>query len=407
MASGHTLASSRRGGRNLVANPYALKEEELTDTLKQHLEQLESFWTSTAVQLDRENTIDPATFRLYKFKILCILGWLKNVQGEDLKQLSLEQIIDLSQLQKFVEWGIQTRKNEYGWALNVTKAALSVSRWLFSMSKIEEKPVADLQAYLHSLNQKFQEALEEKSERIPMTFKQSVMVVEYLHQCCAPLQKSGIARSESAIMRSWQRYLIVALLTYTPLRQREIRELKLGQSLIRDRDNYRICLNTKHKTNKEFEIPRLLTEDLDVWVEQFLPKILPKDNLVFIRLGTTNKLPSLGQPLSSRDISDLVSSAIYKATSILFDEPIRTPALILRDLTFGVLEQFSEPELIAESSQSRVTKQIVNIVRPQSQSSSILNQIKAPIQDFLEILKEEVEESDEDGFEDSASQSND
>jgi integrase len=341
LASGHTLAKARRGGRNFVASSYALKEEELTDTLKQQLKQLENFWISTSVRLRQENAIDQDTFELYKFKILCILGWLKNIQAEELKQLSLEQVVDFSKLQEFIEWGIQTRGNGYGWAMNTTKATLAVSRWLSSKSKIKKDSATDLQAYLQSLTQKYHQILDERSEKLPLTFKQGVMVVEYLKQCCAPRQESGLVRSESAVMRSWQRYLIVALLIYTPIRQREIRELKLGTSLVRDQDSYWIYLDTKSKKSKEFKLPKLLIEDFDVWVQHFLPKILPEDNLVFPRIGGSNKPESLGEPLSSRDISDLISSAIYKATSILFDEPIQTSALMLRNLTFGFLDQFS------------------------------------------------------------------
>ncbi|MBM0740408.1 hypothetical protein JOY44_02040 [Phormidium sp. CLA17] len=123
-------------------------------------------------------------------------------------------------------------------------------------------------------------------------------------------------------MKSWERYLIVALLTYCPISQREVRELEWERSLIRDSEGYSIYLHTTTKASgRKFRLPELLVHDLDKWREEFHPEIPVQTNRVFVRLGSGRTPESFGQPLNSRDISDLVSTAIYKATSILFDQP--------------------------------------------------------------------------------------
>jgi hypothetical protein len=64
--------------------------------------------------------------------------------------------------------------------------------------------------------------------------------------------------------------------------------------------------------------------------------------LVFTRLGSNRTPESLGQPLTDRDISDLISSAIYKATSILFNKPTRVTPQSLRQLGLSHLKQSSQ-----------------------------------------------------------------
>lgn len=91
-----------------------------------------------------------------------------------------------------------------------------------------------------------------------VTFEQCVDVVKYLRKCCAPKRTAfrkgqgknhaGRKRSDEAIMLSWLRYLLVAILTYCPIRQRELRDLELGKTLFREEDGYVVRLRPEdHK----------------------------------------------------------------------------------------------------------------------------------------------------------------
>jgi hypothetical protein len=82
-----------------------------------------------------------------------------------------------------------------------------------------------------------------------VTMEELWFIVRYLRRCCARRRTNYVKRSDYTIMQSWQRYLIIAILTYCPLRQREIRELEIGRTLYREEDCYCVLLDpADHKS---------------------------------------------------------------------------------------------------------------------------------------------------------------
>jgi len=344
--SGQTLARSQQGRQPLALTPYAFKEDELATNLQQQIQQLELFWVTTTVPIRHEKPIQPATFQLYKTSILCFLGWLRQIQPDPLVPLKLADMTEPQLLQQFLIWGQQERGNSHGWAINITKAALAVARWLASTSPEAALDLAGVQTELLSLTRKQARHLEPRNESKLLSYDESIQVLDYLKACCAPRQKSGLLRTELAIMKAWQRYLIISLLVYTPVRQSELRALKLGQSLVRDATHYRVTLSGKTNVYKEFALPNHLTADFDHWFNQFWPLLQSAEKRVFARPGANNRPECLGEPLSARDISHLVASAVYKATSVLFEQPIRSTPHSFRKATFTYLEQLGHAALI-------------------------------------------------------------
>jgi integrase len=360
ISNGQTLAKARKGGRKFNANPYALKEEELTPLLSQQLEHLQNFWTKPGINERKGAAIKEQTYRTYRTHILSYLGWLQNIQGEKPEQLSLERVADLERLQAFIDWGIQQKGNSYGWAMNITQTVISVAKWLYRKTQHKDfrdiPQIAALRDYCQTLREYYQEKREcypQESSRYnhnqeQITPEEGRQIVEYLRQCCAPCNSVGIQRSETAILKSWERYLIVALLAYCPMRQREIRLLEWQRSLFRKQDGYWVQFDTKYKAGSktgvaiDYLLPKNLTSDLDEWLQQWRPKIPTDHKLVFTRLGSNRTPESLGQPLTDRDISDLISSAIYKATSILFNKPTRVTPQSLRQLGLSHLKPISQ-----------------------------------------------------------------
>jgi integrase len=372
-----TSAKSRSRGRQFnikpySLKPYSLKEEELTKKLKEQLDQLQEFWTNPKALNHKESRLKQTTFRAYRHSILCILGWHKNIQEVDLCSLELAQVADLEQLKAFIDWGIQ-RGNGIGWAINMTVAGVAVVKWLFSQKPGNGKsnPVKELQNYLQVLRKQYHsEALDKDSAKEEkykgvLTFEEGVQVVEYLRQCCAPRHKSGTTRSESAVLKSWQRYLLMALLIYSPCRQAEIRRLD-ERSLFRKQDGYWVQSPPKFKTGsnsaigKEFLLPNLLTEDLDKWLKDLRSQIKTEHNFVFIRTGSGRVPESLGQPLTARDTSDLVSTAIYQATSVLFETPKRGTPHVFRNSTISYLGQLGrlEHDRLAELTKGQISPEL-------------------------------------------------
>ena len=337
ISNGRTLSKTREPRQRLHEKPYKLRDEELTPKLEMQLRQLHDFWTTPDYPARKARPLREQTFRTYRNSILCILGWQQNIQARDWDQLSLEQVTNLEQLKTFLQWGEQERGNKTGWAINIMQAAICVAKWWASQSHQENQSsiVVSLQQYSQTLHHQYSNR--EIIDRKIITFEESGQVVDYLKQCCAPLHKSGSPRAKTALLKAWQRYLIIALLVYSPLRQSEIRALEWTRSLRREKDGYWVRLHSsksgvhnESSASKDFRLPTHLTGDLDKWIEDFRAKIDTDHCHVFIRTGSGRGADTLGQPLGTHDLSSLVSTAIYKATSVLFESPKLGSPSVLR-----------------------------------------------------------------------------
>jgi integrase len=183
--------------------------------------------------------------------------------------------------------------------LNVTAAALNVAKWLYHQQSISPKyrdikaiellraKVAELSAK-HEKEPKRLVSKEKLTEKL-IPFDQVQEVVRYLRRCCATRTAGGYKRRDLTIIHSWQVYLIIALLAYCPIRQREVREMEIGRTLFREEKGYVVLLEPEdHKgggftgKGREFYLPSLLTEDLDTWLDVWRPKLRPVHNRVFI-----------------------------------------------------------------------------------------------------------------------------
>jgi site-specific recombinase XerD len=335
---------------------YGLQPKELPSKTKIQLNSFQKFWTDTEVPERKKPPISERTFTGYSSSILWFLGWLHNVQGEALENLELAHFAELTLLKQFVAWGINQRGNGYGWATNIGYASMAVAKWLNPQSKSRDfKDIAlveDIREYVRYLREQHRnEEPRQNLDQKRLTFQEAQQVVEYLKQCCAPLDKYGDDRSEQAIMSSWQRYLIVAILTYCPVRQHELRELTLNETLFREADGYWVKLTSKqHKAGRksrkgrEYPIPKHLTEDLDIWLRKWRSRVPTAHNLVFIQMRANHHPESLGQPLEAGNMTDLVSSAVHNATAVLFDEPKDTTPHMFRRIAITYQRRYGRPE---------------------------------------------------------------
>jgi integrase len=126
-----------------------------------------------------------------------------------------------------------------------------------------------------------------------LTHEQARQVVQYLKTLCAPNcgrhdQKTGEflshrIRLDSVITRAWQSYLIINILVYCPVRQQEIRNFILNETLFRKKDEqgipYYVAKFWEHKRSsitgkpRHYKLPAILTEDIDLWVYKWRPLI--------------------------------------------------------------------------------------------------------------------------------------
>ncbi|WP_088892406.1 hypothetical protein [Leptolyngbya ohadii] len=309
---------------NLI--PYAVQEKELPDKLRQQLEQLQDFWINPCHPQRKEKALEELTFKTYKKLLLSYLGWLRNVQHSNLETVDLVALANSQQLEKFVTWGVDCRNNTYGWALQVAQAVVLIAKGN------SQNLVAQTEDLMRDLRLKARhEQLTRKSEQIQtLEFEECVEILNYLRQCCASRNHSGDKRSELAILRSWQRYLMIALLTYCPIRQREIALLDLSESVSKQECGELALIvqrAARHQTKTlQYALPQQLSKDLQVWIDEWRPKVITEHNRIFIRLGSNRTPESLGQPLTDRDISETISVALRSATAALLGAPLEINA---------------------------------------------------------------------------------
>ena len=285
---GDNIMNSNRGRRALHTTSYALKETELTPELVQQLAELHIFCTGEYVSYRQDKKMREITFKNHRTRALSFFGWLRTAKNYEITDLDITVLVDLSLLNKFLEWGINVQGNTCGWAQGFCELALNVLKWLHCHESKRPKyrdieAVDEVRMIINKLAERYaeQRKANKKAKRPEkeMTMEQCVEIIKYLRKCCAPRDSFGSKRSTLSVVHSWQRYLLVAILTYCPLRQRELRELELNRTLFRTLEGYRMVLHPEdNKTGDErdFILSDILASevvvDLDEWLDVWRPR---------------------------------------------------------------------------------------------------------------------------------------
>jgi hypothetical protein len=138
----------------------------------------------------------------------------------------------------------------------------------------------------------------------------------------------------------YQRYLILAFFASVPDRQRTIRELEIGRTFVKDKQNG--CWAIKHapedyKTGKSYgERPAMqlspeLSPSIDDFLENWRPSLKPSTDYLFLQ-------PRTGNPLTANSIYQIVSRATYKSTGK------KTNPHLLRDMIVTHVRQSDASE---------------------------------------------------------------
>ena len=118
------------------------------------------------------------------------------------------------------------------------------------------------------------------------------------------------------VAEAYQRYLILAILASVPDRQRTIRELEVGRTLIKDTDSG--CWVIKHgpgdyKTGKHYgerpsmQLAEELTPAIDDFVKRWRPSLKPNTNVLLVQSKT-------GKPMTSNSVFKRVVRCCFKYT---------------------------------------------------------------------------------------------
>jgi integrase len=389
-------------GKNSRLNPYSLPMDQLPEMVQKECDLLTKFWMQREVSDRLSEPIREVTMNHHIFNIQCIFGFLITSKGGDLaalgvrledlntpltslkitkSDLTLSLITEVKLINKFIEWGVNERwagtgfpPNGYSWAKQMATTAKKVAQWQHRSSEDydEAEAVKALSRLIKRINKR-SKTDGKKLEEVPPSFAQCLMIIEWLRKSCAPRSRSRkgrtSSRKEKSIARSWQRYLICALLLYCAMRQRELRELELGRTLFRREDGYWALLEPDDHKNgsktgmtREYPIPDCLTADLDEWLGVWRPRIAamvaeeyPQNehnpNLVFCALGSNSYPHMLGRPIKGCHICGMVKSALYRASSTIFGDGLEICPHRFRDIAVTHQREYGDPsqrEALAE-----------------------------------------------------------
>ena len=303
-------------------SPYGLSEDNLPSHVLKQLEEFKEFRltggrsirrTASEQKTSRKegearrpkiDAVKPSTFQRNKESILEFLGWY--FQKYPHSELNLELMTNMDLLDNYTHWAIKTRGVSHSTGVHTLEAAIAIAKWL-NYDKSTRRNwsdiglILDLQDLRNEYAQKYaKEKIQleaEKWSRKKLTHPEAQQVVQYLRELCAPYitrrdtktgepSKYPTKRRTSVVARSWQTYLIVKMLVYCPVRQEEIRNLALGETLFRREDDEgnpyyeayfeehkRANQDSSHSKPRHYRLPAILTQDLDMWVYKWRPLI--------------------------------------------------------------------------------------------------------------------------------------
>ncbi|MBW4548120.1 MAG: hypothetical protein KME25_27315 [Symplocastrum torsivum CPER-KK1] len=246
-------------------------------------------------------TINELTLKKELGGITRFFGWCVHIEGHSSETLKLDLITDIELLEYYLSWLVEERKCYHSSGVMMLGVAIAVAKWL-NYNKSERRNWSDidlimeLQGFQSYCSEEYKnerrQYLQSKWEKKELTHSQLREVIQYLRDCCA--ENSGRVsrltgkrvknekRSTLAIVWSWEIYLIVKILVFLPVRQQEIRQFKLGETLFRKIDEkghpYYEAKITQHKNksrtgrDRKYKLPSILTADLDAWVDIWRPK---------------------------------------------------------------------------------------------------------------------------------------
>jgi len=323
---GISLKTHRRGRNSSSKDPYSLKETELSASLKTQIASLHQYLTDKT-QRASEQAIREITWKTNLSEILKFLGWLRKEYEYGLDDLNIIDMADASILKEYIAWRKNARGNNKGTIKLALYTALNVAKWAYqapdSLRKETTEKIKELKLQYCSGKKEPRTTSKEAFGEKLLLFEQCEEIVRYLRDCCASKNSHGLPRTPDAIINSWQNYMIAAILTYTPIRQKEIRELELGNNLTKQDDVWWVIQSPEHtKNGKPREFPLFpcdsqeqLTRDLDEYVDIWRKKAeLSHNFLFFMRRNFCRKeAPIVAKQPTSEHQPDttLCSTVIY------------------------------------------------------------------------------------------------
>ena len=368
--STQTKTFSNKEFTSTVVNEQARRRKQSIDNYNYGLpKDYETLYPKLAVELDdyyvfmtqpstysQENPIRDATAKVYMNHAKLFLGWCcQNPKRENEKtpkdEISIFQILPNKEKEsadsiiRFVLW-LRTRDISVSYEANLLRGIIKLLKFRFAKEStsdpldgkntFDDIPIIKEVRKLHrDANQKQRLAPRSSDESkkwitwqdyLGVTQNTKNEVLELIRSFEAiPPEKRRYPKGDTErqfcldqvrVAEAYQRYLILAILASVPDRQRTVRELEVGRTLIKDSESG--CWVIKHgpgdyKTGKHYgerpamQLAEELTPAIDDFIERWRPSLKPKGNTLLVQSKT-------GKPMTSNSIFKRVVRCCFKYT---------------------------------------------------------------------------------------------
>ena len=298
----------------------------------------------------QESPIRDATAKVYMLHAKLFLGWCSQKAKTD-KNMSIFAVLpdkrkeSADNIIQFILW-MRTRDISVSYEANLLRGIIKLLKFRFSRESTSDRldgkntfddiPIIKEIRKLHrDANQRQRLAPRSSDESKKwITWQEYLGVVKNLKNELIELIQNyeGMAPSErryakgdtdrlysleqTRVAEAYQRYLILAILASIPDRQRTIRELEVGRTLLKDAETG--CWVVKHgpgdyKTGKAYgerpamQLAEELTPAIDDFLERWRPSLKPITNVLLVQSRT-------GKPMTGDSVFQRVTRCCFKYT---------------------------------------------------------------------------------------------
>lgn len=305
--------------------PYKLQPHEVTDQLRLELAEFAEFMTSPdwPNRPEAHRPIVESSFESYRTGVFYVLGWLCHCQAPfpniPCEQLSLKLLDDQKMVYRYLNWLEKEREVQPATKVRQLCVFLNVRKFLHHETCNPDLNYRDIPS-VEAIRKLTKNAAQRTNvERLPVdltkkvqTREELIATLQVLAQECRPKYDNGKQREPHTVAWSVQRYLIVGLIVLLADRQRTIRELEVGKTLVKEDGEWLIVqTSAQYKTGKTYgtrrlPFPKSLYPMLELWLNELRATLHPTHNFVFTCQN--------GKPLNKTATLSLFENAIYRVT---------------------------------------------------------------------------------------------
>lgn len=309
---------------------YRLALGEMSPALVEELEALRRFGTVRFFGAQAD-PIAQVTAKKYEDHIRGMLGWLHRERGIPVGELRLRSLVPsagregVALLFDYLQWLGSERDIAVRTELLVLRSILFAAKFLYhDLSSVRsgdgEKPYSDLDVVkemriLISTSRKAAKIAPRVADESAkwLDWPEYLQACRELHRECAALNSDGSLRPRSEVAWSIQRYLIFAILASVPDRQRTIRELEVGRTLVSEDGRWVIRHGPgDYKTGRSYgERPPLVLNsriypELEAFITTWRSELSPLHGRLFTQAN--------GQPLTTESLYKLFYTTAFRIT---------------------------------------------------------------------------------------------